>query len=422
MGRAGLRFRTAAVVAALMVAGTCLAPSIADAASKAPKMITIGQVTSTSGSYALQSGQSLAGLTLWVDQVNKEGGAYVGAYHKRIKVKLITYNAESNPATAATLYSNLITQDHVTILSADYGSVMTAPAVAIARDHKQLLFTANGTGAAFYTPGNPYIVLTSAAVEATEEADLANFLVTLHLKNHLKNVAILYDENEFNESQATAVKAVLDQHHVSVSYYQGTPTTTTSYSSIISSIAASKPDALIEFGFLTNDIAFLNQLHSSGQHFNFVYTYAPGEFASSIVKDVSPSALAYTFSEALPPLVAFNKTVGYNTAQFVKVWKKKYGTTPADLNLQGYSEGVVIQVALQYAKTLTQLGLREALAKESGKFTTLFGPFKIQSTGAQVGLSLPVTQLFPQRGSIDQKIVFPKSYQQAKYVYPAPAS
>lgn len=410
----------AAAAAAFTVAGVCMAPSTAGAApkarkAKAPKTITIGQVTSKSGSYSLQSGQCLAGLTLWVDQVNKQGGAYVGAYHKRIKVKLITYNAQSNPSTAATLYSNLITQNHVTILSADYGSVMTAPAVAIARDHKQLLFTANGTGAAFYTPGNPYIVLTSAAVEAIEEADLAQFLVKLPLKK----VAILFNENEFNESQATAVKTVLDKHHVTISYYQGTPTTTSSYSSIISSIAATKPDAVVEFGFLTNDIAFLNQLHSSGQHFNFVYTYGPGEFASSISKDVSPSALAGTFSEALPPLVAFKKTVGYNTAQFMKVWKKKYGSTPADLNLQGYSEGIVIQEALQHAKKLTQLGLRQALGKQSGKFTTIFGPFKIQSDGAQVGLSLPVTQLFTKNGSIDQKIVFPKKYQQAKYKYPA---
>ncbi|WP_204279892.1 hypothetical protein, partial [Serratia marcescens] len=66
---------------------------------------------------------------------------------------------QSNTATASTLYNQLITQDKVDLLVADSGSVLTAPAVAIARDHKMFLFDQTGTGASFFSKDNPYIAL-----------------------------------------------------------------------------------------------------------------------------------------------------------------------------------------------------------------------------------------------------------------------
>ncbi len=78
---------------------------------------------------------------------------YVKAFDKKIPLRLIAYDDQSNTATAATLYNQLITQDKVDLLVADSGSVLTSVAVPIARDHKMLLIDQTGTGAAFFTPG-----------------------------------------------------------------------------------------------------------------------------------------------------------------------------------------------------------------------------------------------------------------------------
>lgn len=96
---------------------------------------------------------------LRVDQVNAEGGAEVKAYSKKIPIKLIAYDDQSSTATAATLYNQLITQDHVDPLVADSGSVLTSVGVPIAKEHKQFLFGVSGTGAAFFTDDNPCIAL-----------------------------------------------------------------------------------------------------------------------------------------------------------------------------------------------------------------------------------------------------------------------
>src|ERR1700755_1599200 len=119
-------------------------------AADAPAEIKIGTLYASSGRYASISIPVYSALKLWADQKNADGGVYVKAFDKKLPVKLVSYDDQSNTATASTLYNQLITQDKVDLLVADSGSVLTAPAVAIARDHKMFLFDQTGTGASFF--------------------------------------------------------------------------------------------------------------------------------------------------------------------------------------------------------------------------------------------------------------------------------
>jgi branched-chain amino acid transport system substrate-binding protein len=126
-----------------------LAYATAPQAQEVPSEIKIGTLYASSGRYASISMPVHYGLKLWIDQKNAEGGMYVKAYDKKLPIKLIAYDDQSNTATAATLYNQLITQDKVDLLVADSGSVLTSVAVPIARDRKMFLFDQTGTGAAF---------------------------------------------------------------------------------------------------------------------------------------------------------------------------------------------------------------------------------------------------------------------------------
>lgn len=90
-------------------------------AQEAPTEIKIGTLYASSGRYASISMPVHYGLKLWMDQKNAEGGMYVKAYDKKLPIKLIAYDDQSNTATAATLYNQLITQDKVDLLVADFG-------------------------------------------------------------------------------------------------------------------------------------------------------------------------------------------------------------------------------------------------------------------------------------------------------------
>src|SRR5580692_5927751 len=80
-------------------------------AQTAPAEIKIGMLRASSGPFASISMPVYYSFKMWVDQKNAEGGVFVKPYNKKLPIKLIAYDDQSNTATAATLYNQLITQD-----------------------------------------------------------------------------------------------------------------------------------------------------------------------------------------------------------------------------------------------------------------------------------------------------------------------
>src|SRR5512135_359966 len=185
-------------------------------AAGAPAEIKIGTLYAASGNFAAISMPVHYGLKLWVDQMNAEGGVYVKPYNKKIPIKLIAYDDQSNTATAATLYNQLITQDKVDILVADSGSVLTSVAVPIARDHKMLLIDQTGTGATFFSPDNPYIALIADPVSSIWPKPLADFLTQDGAPLGIKRVAMLYANNDFTGTQASAIRKFIKESNSGV--------------------------------------------------------------------------------------------------------------------------------------------------------------------------------------------------------------
>ena len=185
------------------------------------------------------------------------------AFDKKIPIKLVAYDDQSNTATASTLYNQLITQDKVDILVADSGSVLTAPAVPIARDHKMFLFDQTGTGASFFSKDNPYIALMADPVSTIWPKPVADFISQDGPGLGIKKVAILYSTNEFTGTQANAVPQIhqglrradrdrlrpgrADRDHELHRHHQQHQ-------------RHANPDAVIHFGYAPNDIAFLRNV------------------------------------------------------------------------------------------------------------------------------------------------------------------
>jgi branched-chain amino acid transport system substrate-binding protein len=221
-----------------------LALGLGLALAAAPSAITIGTLYASSGPFASSSLPEYQGLKFWVQQVDQSGGVYVEAFHKKLPVKLVAYDDQSSTTLATTLYEQLITQDHVNLLVSDFGSVLTSVAVPIAKEHKVLLLDVTGTGASFFTPSNPYIVLTSLPTSGVWPESLASFLI--HKK--IQRVAIVYDANDFDASQNQTLVSRLTAAGIHPLYDQSVPTSTSSYTALLHSIAARNPEALIEFG------------------------------------------------------------------------------------------------------------------------------------------------------------------------------
>jgi len=402
---------------AFLIAGAAALAAPARAAD-APAEIKLGTLYASSGPLASISMPVHYGLKLWIEQKNAEGGVFVKAFDKEIPIKLVAYDDQSNTATAATLYNQLITQDKVDILIADSGSVLTSVAVPIARDHKMLLIDQTGTDAAFFTPDNPYIVLMSNPVSSIWPKPLTDFLTHDGPGMGIKRVAMLYSTNGFTGTQANAVRKFITEANVGVElvYDEGVPAETSNYTvagegiSLLNNIRTARPDALIHLGYAPNDIAFLLNLQDSDQKFKFLFCIYPGLETELLEKNVGAKGLDHIFTYVPSSEIAYQTSFGMPLNEYKEAWHKKYGATQVEFgfnSVAGYSTGLVLEKALSVTESLDQLALRRAIFSLSGQLKTLDGTFELDPTGAQIGEITPLGQLINEHGHVKFVTVWP---------------
>ncbi len=411
-----------AILAALMASLTTAAVQAADA----PAEIKLGTLYASSGRFASISMPVHYGLKLWIDQKNADGGVYVKAFDKKIPLKLIAYDDQSNTATAATLYNQLITQDKVDLLIADSGSVLTSVAVPIARDHKMLLIDQTGTGANFFTPDNPYIALMADPVSTVWPKPLADFITHDGPGLGIKRVAILYATNDFTGTQANAVRKFIKESNsgVDIVFDEGVPTETSNYTVLLNNIRASNPDAVLHLGYASNDIAFLHNVQDSGVKFKFLFCIYPGLETELLEKNVGNKGLNYVFTYVPSSEISYETNFGMSLKDYSAVWHKKYADTQVEFgfnSVAGYTTGLVLEKALATATSLDQLELRKAIFSLSGNLKTLDGTFELDPTGAQVGEITPLGQFVAgEDNHLKLVTVWPHAVATGKPIYPRP--
>ncbi|MGH7042901.1 MAG: ABC transporter substrate-binding protein [Acetobacteraceae bacterium] len=413
---------TRSILFAFLAAVSLALGAPAQAAPPAPSEIKIGELYAGTGSFAQIAMPTYDAFKLWVSQQNATGGVYVGAFHKKIPIKLISYDDQSSPATAATLYNQLITQDKVNLLISDYGSVLTAPAVTIAREHKQFLIDVGAESALFFTKDNPYIVEIATPVTTVALKYLAEFLNSEGAKYGLKRVAIVYSTNDYTGAIASALTDLIKSAgKLKIVYDQGVPTSTLNYTVLINNIAATHPDAMIELGYPSNDIAFMRNLQGLSANFPFVFTLYSGQEMDEVEHAVGAAAMTNVFSNVTGANYSYKTTFGPRVAAVHAMWDKAYppgsGLDWGEGALQGYETGLVLQQALAQAKSLDQLAIRHAVFSLSGKLTTLDGPFVLDPDGAQLGETLPLGQVRPNgKGGLKLVVVYPPNLANGKPV------
>jgi branched-chain amino acid transport system substrate-binding protein len=395
-------------------------------AADAPAEIKLGTLYASSGRYASISLPVHNGLKLWIDQMNASGGAFVKAFNKKIPLKLIAYDDQSNTATTATLYNQLITQDKVDILISDSGSVLTSVAVPIARDHKMFLFDQTGTGATFFTPDNPYIALMSDPVSTIWPKPLADFLTHDGPSLGIKRVAMLYATNDFTGTQANAVRKFIKESNsgVELVFDEGVPTETSSYTVLLNNIRAANPDAVIHLGYASNDIAFLRNVQDSGIKFKFLFAIYPGLETELLEKNVGDKGLSYVFTYVPSSEIAYETNFGMSLKDYSAAWHNKYADSKVEFgfnSVAGYTTGLVLEKTLATAESLDQLELRKAVFALSGNLKTLDGTFELDTNGAQIGEITPLGQFLPGDDN-HQKLttVWPHELANGKPIYPRP--
>uniref|UniRef100_A0A7C2NYE5 Leucine-binding protein domain-containing protein n=1 Tax=candidate division WOR-3 bacterium TaxID=2052148 RepID=A0A7C2NYE5_UNCW3 len=122
----------------------CVCP-ILGYGQQAPEAIMVGAPLPLTGMYAGFGEGALFGIKAAVDDINKLGGVYVKEYGKRIPIKLIVVNNESDPMKGGSLAEDLIVRSRVHFLvSGDQPPPMHAGVATVSDRYKVPYVTCSG--------------------------------------------------------------------------------------------------------------------------------------------------------------------------------------------------------------------------------------------------------------------------------------
>lgn len=422
--RRGTWIAVTVVVIVVIIAGVYAGITLTHKTTPAkPAKIVIGTLYASTGSFASSSMPEYNGLLLWANEVNSQGGIEVSSLGEKLKVEIVAYDDGSDAGTAATDYGQLITVNHVNFMVADFGSVLTAPAVSIAEAHHVLLFDVTGSSASFFNVTSPYIVLTSIPGTPAYATYGAAQLLSLNITK----VAVAYAENDFTQPLAQAFVSQIEAKGITPVYDQGFATSQSDFSSMITALQSVNPQAVVFYGYPTNDIPFINGLHAAGVSFPYLFTIFPGQLFT-LMQGAVGNNMTYSFTYSFPPEMVYNNVnYGMNLSALEAAWTANSTISKVPfgyLSIAGYTAGLAIQDAITTAGSLNATAVRNAINSFSGKITTVDGLFQVNSSsGMQTGEAPPVGQVVPNgSGGVTVKIVYPSSLATGTAVYPNPNS
>lgn len=228
-----------AVAASMILIGST--PQV-QAAKK--KEIVFGGSLGLSGKFAEIGRLMKDAFELWIENTNKAGGIYVKEYGRKLPVRWIIYDDQSDPATGAKLYEKLITHDKVDFLTAPFSSGITFSGSTVAEKYKKIMISVCGSSNDIYNRGFDYIFCHIGF--ATNHIN-SNVSLIDSLKPRPKGIAIITDKTLYCLTVAEATRDKLKNLGFEIVLYEEFPSDIKDASSIINKMKALNPDIFIGF-------------------------------------------------------------------------------------------------------------------------------------------------------------------------------
>ncbi len=395
--------------ALLAFSAAALVSAASAPAASAATPVKIGVSVALSGDFSGDGKAILQGYRLWQTDVNKAGGLLGHP------VQLVVMNDDSSTQQTLTNYSTLIGTDHVNMVFGPFSSLLTIPAVQIARRYGYLLLgPAGGAPAVFAEKYDGYAFVQPAAV-VSNLMSFAGLMQSLPPGKRPKTVAYATSNDPFTEPQLPPLKAALTKLGMKSVYFQVFPDETPDLSPEALAIVRLHPDVVVLGTTAVPQVQ------------GFVQTFIQQHYTPKIIIATSGPDQGSAFSSAIGMadtqdfLVPEGWTPGaktYENARFVKEYLAKFGGTAAAISgdaPEAYSVGQILQQLVQKTHSLQNATLIAALHDTT--FHTVQGPMRFGPGGSPVGAGTFLVQWH----SGSTAIVWPAAIRQAPFDFPKPA-
>jgi len=333
--------------------------------SLAKDKIVIGQAISLSGPQA--GGVAIAGgriYTMWVEEVNKNGGIYVKEYGKKLPVELKRYDDKTDIGTMTNLLEKLILEDKVDFVFPPWGTAWLFAAAPIANKYGYILIGGPGGAMKLKELSLPYFfqVLNFSETQAPALADIFKEV-------GVKSVAMIYRGDLHGVEYGEAMVPYFKQRGIEVKMKKSFPPEIKDLSPLLKEAKSLDVDAFCAACYPGGGMLLTGQALALGINFKALFL---------TVLPFSPNLYRDTFGmdtvEGVMGGGAWNAKTSPGAKEFVGKFVARFGMEPDYWGgLFYWSSLQHFQQAIEKAGTLDQKKIRDIMAKET--FPTALGPF-----------------------------------------------
>jgi len=372
--------------------------------------IRIGASASRTGAYAALSENQLRGYQLCVKHANAKGGI-LGR-----KLELVVEDDQSQRDAAVRIYERLITQEKVDLVLGPYGTPMVEPVASVTEKHRMPMVAATGATTSIFR-GRKFIFM----VYSTSDTYLKGF-VELVARNGLKTIALIGEDSGFPQAAVKGASELAKKRGLRVLFAEHYQKGTTDFSAILTRIQATTPDALAAATYYDDALAITRQTKALNLNFKML-TVTVGSALPRFYEELGRAAeFVYGPSQWEPELVTLRAgglipiaRQYLGAREFVEAHHHAY--PGADLSYQtaaGYAGCQVLTEAVKRAGSLDRDKIRDAVLKLD--FNTVFGAFKVDADGVQIGHKMVLFQW-----QVGKKVVvWPEELAPGKPRFPTP--
>jgi len=389
------------------------APSQPVPASGGKRKVKVGGTKPLTGTAALSGLDEERGLKLWAKWVNEAGGIR-GGDGNLYEVELMTYNDESKLENVTRLYEKLINEDKVDFLMGPVSGPLGQATVAAVEKYRKLEFY----GTATFDPAlwkNWRYIIHVCTNGSNYFNTISDMIVKLCLPKDpdAGKIAIIHGDDIFANIAGTyGYEAVKKKKELTVVCYEKYASPPSDLTPVLTRVKAAQPSVLLVGGGAETTL-LAKQCKEIDLDLKLLF---PGTYA--VYKDFYDALGKYaediiSITQWAPGIV-YPVNYGPGHDQFVSAFRKEYSTDPQYPGAVGFTQGLVLQAAMEKAKDpLSSDSVREAV--KTVEFTGFYGHFKIDpETGWQIGHELDVIQW--QNG--ESKCVFPTEAANSTLRYP----
>ena len=388
----------------LLVAFLLLITSGAQAAEK--KEIVVGTSLTLTGVQAAQGAEMKWSYEQAVADINKAGGIFVKEFNKKLPVRLVILDDESDPGKAAAAAEKLIKAENVDFLLATSSTPLVMAVATTAEKYKKYLH-----GTACIIPawqGQKFKWSTLFFFDMMTFSDIPfSVMSSFPAGNKVERPALLMDDSPDGRNMRPLFKASAGKAGFKLAADEEWAVNAKDYSSLILKLKENKVDAIVTVGTTTDIITLVRQMKENKFSVKYFHGYkgtGQVEFAKSLGKDSQYVVTDGQWSENFP----------YPKAQ--ELGKRFYDTFQKQSTTTGlwYATAQILWQAIEQAGTLDSAKVRDAVVNHEFKGTTM-GDVKYGPEGAAT-----YNQTANQWIDGQLKLIYPSVKGSAK-VQPAPA-